>query len=535
MLRDWDAIRARAIANLSPQHPQRAAVMRERAIALLHRHYRGESWLERFDPNEPRDDAGRWTDGDESAEGAGERVSTAMPSAAAAKKQGIDPHERQDLSPSYKTFQQAMNNPKYAEGVDKLMNRYGSEFLRLPKDATPLQKSEAFVEHAKSNILALYDAQKPDLRGRSSSWYRGANKIAKEMSKTYGVSPRAVAGVIASLSPQRDWDQNVEMAKRILDIAVKNKDVPITGEAAANTRKAMLGYAADQLKDADKLEAKLPAGADKKDPKIRGVLLKIENRRDAAKMIDDLATRFEGKTLSQLPNVQEQAMVLRFYDEGNAEPGRGYTIWNPEGTPSGDIARTKTGEARQSGWGGFEASANALRILANDSRANISAQLGENHKVRNFYNNIIAPDYGKDATIDTHAIAAAALMPLGGNDALVGEGLGSAGPKNADTGLKSIYALYSEAYQRAAQARDIMPREMQSTTWEAVRGLFNPEEKRDPKLEANINDIWQQYRQGKIELGAAQKQILDRGIRPPRWAKSFARSDARAGLGAARG
>ena len=512
---------------------------RERWIAL--RAYARDALATKFDPNEPRDDSGKWTDGGGSdteaadrptgakAPGAPERVSTSVPSA---KKQGFDPHQRQDLSPSYATFKQAMQSPKYAEGVGKLMDRYGGSFLRLPKDATQEQKAEAFVEHAKANITALYDAQKSELRGRSGTWYRGANKIAHDFAKEYNVSPRAVAGVMASLSPQRDWDQNVELAKRVLDIAVKNKDVPIAGEAAAKTKSAMLTYAQRQTEEADDLEAKNTG--------TQGDKTKIENRRDAAKILNDLATTFEGKTLSQIPNVAEQAMLLRFYDEGNAAPGRAYPIWNPEGTPSGDIARNKgkggkEGSPKQVGWGSFAMTANGLSILADDNRANISAQLGDNHKVRNFYNNIISPDHGQDTTIDTHAVAAAALMPLGGNDELVKEGLGMAGPKNADTGLKGIYALYFEAYRRAAEEKGVLPRQMQSITWEAVRGLFSPEEKRDVKLEASVNATWKQYQEGKIDRAQAQREILDRGIKPPRWAKSYLGADAGEGLRAARG
>jgi len=467
-----------------------------------------------FDPSQPRDEYGRWV----GAGGAEDRVSTTVPSAA---KQGFDPHQRKDLAPTYDTFKQAMENPKYAAGVEKLMDKYGKAFTRNPK-GTAAEKAEAFVSHATSNLTALYNAQDPELRGRSATWYRGARKIADDFAKQYGVSPRAVAGVLASLSPQRDWDQNVEMATRVLDVAVAKGAIPIEGEKAAKTKASMLGYAKTQLKDADKIEAKIPEGADPKDPAIRGQLLKVKNRRAMAGKLEKLANQFEGKKLSELPDLATQAMVLRFYDEGNADPDRAYAIWNPEGTKSGEVGMAGKGDkrkAREAGWGGFGMTENALSILANDSRENISSRLGDNHKVRNFYNNIISPEYGQDTTIDTHAIAAALLRPLGGGAAEVKEGLGMSGPKNADTGLKALYALYSEAYRRAAGAAGILPREMQSTTWEALRGLFSPEEKRDAAIEKSVSDTWKRYKEGKIDLAEAQREILARGIRPPRWAK----------------
>ena len=270
-----------------------------------------------------------------SAGGSEDRVSTTVPSAA---KQGFDPHQRQDLAPTYDTFKKALENPKYAAGVDKLMDKYGKTFLRMPKDATVAQKAEAFVSHATANLTALYNAQDPGLRGRSATWYRGARKIADDFSKQYGVSPRAVAGVLASLSPQRDWDQNVEMAKRVLDIAVVNGKIPIEGEKAARTKTAMLEYAQQQRDDADKIEAKLPRALIRKTPAVRGQLLQDQGRRDTANIMDGLAQEFEGKKLSDIPNLAERAMVLRFYDEGNAAPDRAYAIWNPEGTPSGEVA-----------------------------------------------------------------------------------------------------------------------------------------------------------------------------------------------------
>jgi hypothetical protein len=516
--------------------------------------------FEKFDPNQPRDEDGKWTsDGGgggaapaapaaarpaaepkpaptrqtgSKAPGAPQRVSTSMPSAAAAARGGFNPHQRQDLQPSFSSFKQALSNPKFSAGTEKVLDRYGNEFLRLPANATVEQKAEAFVEHSKSNIVALYKAQNNELRERSKVWYEGANKIAGDMAQKYGVSQQAVAGVMASLSPQRDWDQNVELADRVLKVAVENKDVPFTGTPAANARSAMLEYRDRQIEEADKIQAGLPQLTEKS--KIEAAEKKISNRREMAELITDLEQNFEGKTLGQLPEVQ-QPVMLRFYDQGNAPEDRAYTIWNPEGTSSGEIARNKPtaaqakrgeeGDPKQSGWGGFDSIGNSLSVLRDDSNANISASLGDNHKVRNFYNNIISPNYGQDTTIDTHAVAASMLMPLGQSSPIVKEGLGMSGPKNADTGLKGMYALHYEAYTRAAaeisqlEGRQVLPREMQSSSWEALRGLYNPEDKRNVDLERANRGIWKDYQSGKITLAAAQERILARGIRPPRWAK----------------
>jgi hypothetical protein len=46
--------------------------------------------------------------------------------------------------------------------------------------------------------------------------------------------------------------------------------------------------------------------------------------------------------------------------------------------------------------------------------------------VRSFYNNILDPDSpNDDVTVDTHAIGAAWMMPIGGSSTQVVQGLGS--------------------------------------------------------------------------------------------------------------
>jgi hypothetical protein len=154
--------------------------------------------------------------------------------------------------------------------------------------------------------------------------------------------------------------------------------------------------------------------------------------------------------------------------------------------------------------------------------------MGEKHKVRNFYNNILAPQspHG-DVTIDTHAVAAGLLRPLSGKSLEVahnfanhpGVGLPAA-RGTAMTGIQGTYPLYADAYRKAAASRGILPREMQSITWEAVRGLF-PDTAKTPAHNARVTDVWKQYRNGKIDQHEAQQRIVNlsapHGIPAPSW------------------
>ena len=79
-----------------------------------------------------------------------------------------------------------------------------------------------------------------------------------------------------------------------------------------------------------------------------------------------------------------------------------------------------------------------------------------------------------------------------------------------------------DAIREAAEMRGVLPREMQSITWEAVRGMFTDVQKRDKEFVLQINEIWDNYTKGKIEIDEAREQIFDTagGIRDPEWVRT---------------
>ena len=57
--------------------------------------------------------------------------------------------------------------------------------------------------------------------------------------------------------------------------------------------------------------------------------------------------------------------------------------------------------------------------------------------------------------------------------------------------------MHADAYRKAAAEAGVMPREMQSITWEAVRGLFPASFKTKGNV-ADIDGVWNLYSKGKI-------------------------------------
>jgi hypothetical protein len=136
-------------------------------------------------------------------------------------------------------------------------------------------------------------------------------------------------------------------------------------------------------------------------------------------------------------------------------------------------AQKRRGEPGTAATGGFlytDPIAKALRILRSDDVEHISRNLGKQHKVRSFYNNIIAPhSKSGDLTNDTHAIAAAMMQPLGQSHETVEMGLGGLPPTNDVAGLRGLYPYFAEAYRRAAKKvstkdNPVLPREF-NVTW----------------------------------------------------------------------
>lgn len=342
----------------------------------------------------------------------------------------------------------------------------------------PDTRVERFVQHVVDNLLYLHDLVPAEIRERAKKWYDGANVIANEFARRYNITLAQASAVLAVNSPQTEWFTNVSRAERILDIWTNQQDFAWSPEMEITAQRILgkEGYAAD-------------------------------------------LAEIRGKTLRDLDgNPTQQAMWLRAYDESHND--RSHRIVTPEGA-FGDFVTNADGSNSRTAWASFGHIAKSIEILRDGSIENISARLGNEHKVRSFYNNIFDPnDPAGDVTIDTHAVAAGLLRPLSGSSIEVVHNLGG-GVSNALKGLSGTYGIYAEAYRRAAEQRGLLPREMQSITWEAVRGLYTDTFK-SSQAAAQVEDLWRQFRTGKLTEDQVRAAALDiaGGINEPNWWQS---------------
>ena len=357
------------------------------------------------------------------------------------------------------------------------------------------------------NIVSLYDmSAKLGIAGESKQWYKGANRIALGLSQRFNVTDTKAAGVLAALSPQKNWFENVALAERLIKHHTE------------------LGSNAPWSQAMDEITTTVPASRKKlgntsfQDGKNGAVLDSIK-----------------GKPWGELETPMQKAMWLRAYDE--AHFGRQFREVSPEGDILGYYLKND-GTPQLASHQGFANIAKVVRILEGDGTLeSISPELGKEHKVRNFFNNILNPDSPKDVTVDTHQIAAGLFRPLGAGSVEVQQGLSGNNIKGnparfsnegqAETGMGGTYGLYFDATTEGAKLRGILPREMQSVSWEQLRTLFPDTLKRDKSFIAATEAIWRMVDDKQLDPDGARNLIIaeaeKRGQTPdklvPSWKK----------------
>jgi hypothetical protein len=367
----------------------------------------------------------------------------------------------------------------------------------ITKFQNPEERMRAFIDFQKENLLALYDAfdaLSHDYVIRSTHWYDGARLLAEGIRDLYGLTIEQSSAVIAVFSPMKDWFQNVAMGQRFADVMANHKDTQISKATVGNAMSEML-TAAENESD------------------LRKAFKKIKGRSISQLLADKTE---EGRKVT--------AVAVRLMS--THVHGLTHDVLSPEGESLG-IRKNLDGTNKKLVWQSYTFIEKAISIYEDGSAKNISKVLGTEHKIRNFYNNIVAPTspYG-DATVDTHAVNAAVLFPMGNKGYLVNLNFGGAGV--AGGGNSGTYWLFHEALREAAAARKVMPRQMQSITWEAIRGLFTDVKKRDKNFVANIAKIWQSSQ----DANSARTQIIKLGITPPEWARvGSANSGIQGGVG----
>ncbi len=404
------------------------------------------------------------------------------------------------MSDVLKTDAEAIaSRPKLVKAIADKMRPLG-QVLDAEKQADDATVNEAFVQRIARNLRWLHDTYPKAWRDRAKLWYVGAHRIARNLAIEHETTQAQATAVLAVLSPQKDWYQNVSLAERVMAGYNKaERDNPVfTPELFAHYVSRVREGLPAKLRKIEKREGKAAAQAARK--------AIIENLRWQREHI-------QGVAWSDL-QVFDQSILLRAIDETTTSPS--YHVILPEGE-KGELARTAKGQPSKVTWGTYQFIANAISVMRDGSVETINDRVGYEHKVRSFFNNISDPWDDTSVTIDTHAIGAAVLEPISGVEPVAK--LAMSGPADNLIGISGTNPLFAEAYFRVARELGILPRELQSITWEAARGLFTRKEKQEG-VAAQVRNSWQDVARGTLseEQFRARLLTIAGGIARPAWA-----------------
>ena len=344
------------------------------------------------------------------------------------------------------------------------------------------------------------------------------------------------SAILAVFSPQKDWLMNVSLAHRAMQVMydgftnpsgmvwddriaarflaragqpeiIEEEDgkvkytgraVPVVDEAGmpildSNGLQTFTNWNAKRAKKATTQAAKINVALKGKTFEQIGVMKLIYSYEDE-----------NGKTITkELDGVALQARFIRMYSEVHHPTD--FPVVTPTGEFKGKSLSPKTGAPLKLAWGGYVTIEKAIRIYTSTGSTDtyetdnvlqtISAELGDAHKVRSFYNNIVNPaSVDGHVTMDTHAVAALLAKALSGAMAEVSHNFGTSlvGSSKVN-GVSGLYAANAEAYRGIAADFDLLARELQSITWESVRILFPPEFKRLKQATDDLNAVWDSF------------------------------------------
>lgn len=370
---------------------------------------------------------------------------------------------------------------------------------------------KAVVDQVADNVVEVFDrSPNPEV---TRQWYDAANKLSADLAAEFGMHKDTAAAVAAALSPQADWDMNVQQARIVMEGYQRLQNGPVTTSDIKLINRVISEQHAKKVAAWERrVKKQEDLGNYTKADEIRSRPPQPAQHLRAA----DVRTGADLSSEHMAYLIRQQVGSSTFHRMQLTGEDGGYTI-------STEPVRTKSGKLADMRWQSYGPLTDAVEIMRDPRAATISAALGGQHKVRSFYNNIAYPnDAQADVTMDTHAFGIAFRIPVTSNHPAIKSGAGNlySTPSNAAAGTRGTHVLLAEGYRQAARRinrrrstqRKYQPREIQSVTWEQWRKEF-PGETRSKGKEGGTmgksEKILRQLDDGIITEKEASKQLAN--------------------------
>ena len=325
-------------------------------------------------------------------------------------------------------------------------------------------------DQLEDNILAVYNravaagGERPD----GMDWYDQANEIARNLGE-YGLDGQQAAALIAALSPQQSWSDNIASAQYVARALSEDHEIQVDALLQKTlTKRTKDGPVTFSLYEWAKRELGGANGTRKMDGEVHPMPSPEELR---------------GKKLSDLDPYVAAALMKAHAQVGYRTGGIGATEKDGDQLQAFDDVSGDAMNVRFTS--GVHHMGRGVRL----ARGEDPNEVLNGHKVRSFYNNILGaepddPAKG-DVTVDSHAFSAAMGVKYGsGSDeysffAGSGKYNGMTSPANRTLGVQGLYAPFADAYRRVAARLGITPAQLQAIVWAQWR-RENPSTTRRP-------------------------------------------------------
>lgn len=390
-------------------------------------------------------------------------------------------------------------------------------------------------------LMQLMHLATPEERDKWRMWYDGAHTYARDLSERYGISHESAVAVLAALSPTTDWDANMALAEHAIKLA-RDKDFKVNESLADELVVIAFKIRQQKIQNKNKSIANNRNKIAELQQQIAELSTRIGSEKEIAKLRKDIQRREEAikkfqDDIQNMPNHGRDAFVGRSLTE--LDDDLASIVFAPHARSAGRsyIGQTYTGDPTKpkassdglltykmdvlspnsyditdgTDLARVQSNSNYLKVVRiiradQDGKPNldvIGIQIGKGSKVRSFYNNILRPGDTRfaDTTGDTHYFGAATAVPVSSAfnvlDALF--------TTQTSTGAGRAYPIF-RAMSVLAAARwnrdmdqNLLPREIQSITWEKIRQLVptkfvgkDGELKKDATLKSFIVDAMTQ-------------------------------------------
>lgn len=339
-----------------------------------------------------------------------------------------------------------------------------------------------------ANIQAVFDRAKaaadpPD----GQDWYEEANAEAQRIAETYGLSREQSAGMIAAMSPQQPWGDNVTAAEYAAKAINEKHEVQVDD---------LLGTSLTKVVDVN----------GKPTPVTRTMYEWAQSETDGkngTRKMDGAVHKMpspdelRGKTVDQLDPYVAAAIIKAHGQMGHRVGGVGDNVDGQQLMTIDDLTGLP---APVKFTCGVHHMGRAVRIAKGES----ADQVLNGHKVRSFYNNINGDDsvgtFSDDVTVDSHAFSVGMGRKFGSGSVEYGYFSGSGWPNPASTrenrlpplyppvgsatpGVSGSYAAFADAYRAVGRRNGLSARQVQAITWVQWR-RDNPDQTRGGQMAA---------------------------------------------------